>query len=183
MPAPKPRRERPPLNSAKLEEMALRYVGRFATTRAKLLDYLRRKVQERGWAGEGSPELEAIADRFRRSGYVDDAAYALAKSRSLTGRGYGKSRVVQSLRLAGVGEEDGAEARELAEEERIEAALRFARRRRIGPFATTAHDPKGFDKALASMIRAGHDLTVSKAILRLPPGQEPEAGELFANFM
>ena len=43
---------------------------------------------------EREPDLDVLADRFAEHGYVDDAAYALAKSRSLTGRGYGKRRVV-----------------------------------------------------------------------------------------
>ncbi|KTW08260.1 RecX family transcriptional regulator, partial [Sphingomonas sanguinis] len=38
-----------------LERLALRYVERFATTEGKLVDYLTRKLRERGWAGEGAP--------------------------------------------------------------------------------------------------------------------------------
>ena len=41
----KQRKPRPPLNSEKLNELALAYVGRFATTRAKLRSYLKRKVR------------------------------------------------------------------------------------------------------------------------------------------
>ena len=52
MAARKPRKPRPPLNAAKLEELALGYVGRFATSRAKLLSYLKRKLRERGWDGD-----------------------------------------------------------------------------------------------------------------------------------
>ena len=67
----------------------MRYVGRYSTTRAKLSAYLARKVRERGWDGTREPDLVRIADRFAEQGYVDDAAYALAKSEALTGRGYG----------------------------------------------------------------------------------------------
>ena len=103
----KPRRAPPPLDESKLNELALRYVGRFATTRAKLRSYLARKVRERGWDGQREPDLGRIADRFAEQGYVDDAAYALAKSRALTGRGYGKRRVIESC-ARGRCEEDGA---------------------------------------------------------------------------
>ena len=99
MAARQPRKPRPPLNAAKLEEMALNYVGRFATSRSKLLAYLRRKLRERGWDGTDEPPVEQIADRLVRLGYVDDRAYALSKARSLTGRGYGERRVRQALRL------------------------------------------------------------------------------------
>ena len=103
------RKERPPLDQHKLEELALRYVERFATTRARLRDYLRRKLRERGWKGDADPDLAAIADKFASLGYVDDAAYALNKARSLSGRGYGKRRLVQKLRVAGVEDADGEE--------------------------------------------------------------------------
>ena len=55
----KPKRARPPLNEEQLKEMALRYVGRFATSRAKLRAYLTRKIRERGWADAGEPDLTA----------------------------------------------------------------------------------------------------------------------------
>ena len=127
------RKERPPLDHHKLEELALRYVERFATTRARLRDYLRRKLRERGWKGDADPDLAAIADKFASLGYVDDAAYALNKARSLSGRGYGKRRLVQKLRFAGVEDADGEDARSLADEEAVASALRFAERRRLGP--------------------------------------------------
>lgn len=168
------RRERPPLDQKKLEELALRYVERFATTRAKLRDYLRRKVRERGWKGEIQPDFDAIAERFAAQGYVDDAAYALSKARSLSGRGYGKRRLVQKLWVAGVDEEDCEEARAHADEEALASALRFAERRRLGPFAAEAGDPKQREKALGAMVRAGHELTLSRAIVSLPPGASLE---------
>jgi uncharacterized membrane protein (UPF0127 family)/cold shock CspA family protein len=108
------KRARPPLDSARLGELALGYVGRFATTRARLSSYLERKVRERGWAGQAPPDFEAVAEQLASLGYIDDAAFALSKARSLTARGYGSRRVGQSLRAAGVGEDDCEPARELA---------------------------------------------------------------------
>jgi len=170
------RKPRPPLNAEKLNELALAYVGRFATTRARLKSYLVRKVRERGWDGAPptnlSTDVEAIAERFAVQGYVDDAAYALSKSRSLTSRGYGLRRVEQSLRTAGVDETDGAAARDLAQTDCVESALRFAERRRIGPFASQPADHKSRERALAAMIRAGHGFGLARAILDLPPGAE-----------
>src|SRR5688500_16747804 len=121
MPATKPRKPRPPLTAAKLDELALNYVGRFATSRAKLVSYLRRKLRERGWEGEGEPDLNRLTERLTGLGYVDDRAYAVSKARSLTARGYGVRRVRQALSIAGIGEEDSGEARDLAEAEAVEA--------------------------------------------------------------
>lgn len=178
MSARKPRRERPPLTVDTLNEMALRYASRFATTRAKLRSYLQRKVRERGWSGGAEPDLEALAERFADRGYVDDQGYAVAKSRSLTGRGYGKARLVQSLRSAGVEEADSAAARDHADAEAVNAALRFAQRKRIGPFAAGVPDPKWRERALAAMLRAGHPFALSRAILDISPGGEVDAEAL-----
>jgi regulatory protein len=173
------RRAVPPLDENGVNELALRYVTRFATTRSKLRSYLSRKIRERGWDGARDPDLAAIADRFAGQGYVNDAAYALAKSEALTGRGYGKRRVLETLRAAGVDEEDGAEARGHAEREAVSAALRFARRRKIGPFAAVAvRDPKALEKALGAMVRAGHGFALARAIVLLAPGADVDMDAL-----
>jgi regulatory protein len=173
------RRTLPLLDEPRLNELAVRYVGRFATTRAKLRAYLQRKIRERGWAEERAPDLETIANRFAELGYIDDAGFALAKSRALTGRGYGKRRVVQALRIAGVDDADGETARDHADTEAVAAALRFAERRRIGPFAANlVTDPREREKALAAMVRAGHGFGLSKLILGLTPGSEIDRDEL-----
>ena len=172
-----PRKPRPPLGKEKLEEMALSYVARFATTRAKLATYLKRKVAERGWAGDGEPPVAEMVEKAARAGFVDDAAYALSKARSLAGRGYGPRRLGQALHAAGVDEADGEAARGHAASEAAQAALRFARRRRIGPFAAEQASPEAREKALAAMIRAGHGFALAKSIVALPPGSkiDPEA--------
>jgi regulatory protein len=173
MPRRHAKRPRPPLDTERLSELALAYVGRFATTRAKLSSYLARKLRERGWDGERPPDITALVERLASLGYVDDAVYALSRSRALTARGYGARRVSQSLRAAGVGEEDSGAAREIAEGEAMESALRFARRRRLGPFGDRPPDRAQTEKAIAAMIRAGHSFDVAKAILRLEPGSDP----------
>lgn len=165
-----PRKPRPPLDEEKLNELMLAYVARFATSRAKLAAYLSRKVRERGWAGAGDVPIEALVAKAVRVGFVDDAAFALSKALSLTGRGYGERRVGQALHAAGVAEVDSAAARDHARDDAVEAALRFARRRRIGPFAEGSADPRAGEKALAAMVRAGHGFRLAKAILALPPG-------------
>ena len=171
-------RVRKPLNEERLHELALFYVGRFATTRAKLTAYLDRKLRERGWESDTPADIERLVERLAGSGLVDDALYALSKSRSLTDRGYGAGRVRQSLRAAGVGEEDGEAARELAADDAAASALKFARRRRIGPFADVAPDRAGREKALAAMVRAGHGFEIARAVVDAQPGSELDLEEL-----
>jgi len=174
----KPGKPRPPLNHEGLQSLALSYVGRFATTRARLAAYLHRKLRERGWSGESPADIERIVGRLESLGYVDDAAYALSKSRALTGRGYGVRRVRQSLKSAGIGEQDGAEACSQAEAEAVESALRFARRRRLGPFAEADPDRSAKEKAVAAMVRAGHSFGLARAIAEMAPGSAPDIESL-----
>ncbi|MGH6659536.1 MAG: regulatory protein RecX [Sphingomicrobium sp.] len=181
----RPRKPRPPLSQALLDELALGYVGRFATSRAKLASYLRRKLRERGWAGAGEADVDSLVARFAASGLVDDSAFALAKAQSLARRGYGKRRLAAVLRQAGVGDDEGAEAYDHANREAASAALRFAERRRIGPFAAAVpidlnDRSKQRDKHLSAMVRAGHPFALALAILRLPPGAAPDLEELAA---
>jgi regulatory protein len=178
MPRQGPRKPRPPLDEAKLSELALAYVARFATSRAKLASYLTRKVRERGWGGSADPPIHVLVEQAVRAGYIDDSAYALAKARSLTSRGYGERRVIQALHAAGIAERDGEPARGHARNDSVEAALRFARRRHFGPFASERGDPSAQEKALAAMIRAGHGFQLAKAILSLPPGSEVDVEAL-----
>jgi regulatory protein len=181
-PQSQPRRPPRPLNAKELRELALRYVGKYATTRAKLRQYLTRKIRERGWADDVAPDLEGLADRFAELGLVDDAAYALAKSRSLAARGYGKRRLTAQLRQAGVDETSGADAVAHADEAAVDAALRLAQRRRIGPFAAAAADPQQREKWIAAMVRAGHGFTLVKAICYLPPAKEIDLDQLRERF-
>jgi regulatory protein len=172
------RRPPRPLDPQRLNDLAVSYVGRFATTRAKLATYLSRKLRERGWEGERAPEINELVERLAQLGYIDDAAYALSKARSLGQRGYGRRRVTMALRQAGVGEDDGRAAEEASREQAISAALRFAQRRRLGPFAADRPEPRDRERAFAAMLRAGHELDLARRIIDLSPERDVELEDL-----
>jgi len=158
------RRAPTPLDAARLDELALTYVARFATTAAKLQRYLARKLRKRGWEGEREPDLAALAARYVELGYVDDEAFARARSGSLLRRGYGARRVGEALREAGIGEAIRDEVRASAGAER-RAALALARKRRFGPFGRDALDPARRQKQIAAMLRAGHPLDSAREMV------------------
>lgn len=174
MARPSSYRNQKPLDREALERLAIGYVGRFATTRARLAAYLRRKVDERGWEGEGTPSVDAIVARFAEAGYVDDRSFAAARAASYARRGYGERRLAERLRADGIDGEDAAFARRAAGENAWDAALAFARRRRIGPFASAAADRDTQRRALAAMIRAGHSPDLARRIVRAAPGDVPD---------
>lgn len=154
-----------PLDRARMEEMALAYVARFATSAGKLGDYLRRKLRERGWEGDVAPDIPALVARFVEIGYVDDATFARAKAQGLLRRGYGSRRIDQALGAAGIAEPLREESRG-NEAERRRAALVMARKRRFGPFGLAATTDRALrEKQVAAMLRAGHPLDHARAVV------------------
>ena len=168
------RNERPALDEKSLEQAALSYAGRYATTRAKLRAYLLRKLHDCGWEGESEPPVERLVERMAGLGYVDDRAFASARASALGRRGFGVRRVREALRAAGIDEADGREAVEEAQDGAWRAALRFAERRRIGPFAEADGDRLAREKALGALIRAGHPADLARRIAFAGPGEIPD---------
>lgn len=171
---PRSLRKPSPLTPAKLEELALAYAARFATTRAKLEAYLVRKLRERGWDGERDPDPGALARKFVDAGYVDDAVFARMKSESLLRRGYGGRRVGEALRAAGVEEDLRADVAPGAAEAR-KAALALARRRRFGPWGDSLPDRPVREKQTVAMLRAGHPLDIVRQIVEADDAATVEA--------
>lgn len=170
------KRAKPPLDEAALRDLALSYAARFASTGARLEAYLARKLRERGVAEDADGrtaaiDVPALVARLVELGYVDDAAYARMRARDLGQRGYGARRVEQALWAAGVDEEIRADTAP-GEAARRRAAVLMAHKRRIGPFGETADEDadrlelrKAREKAVAAMLRAGHDYEHVRFIL------------------
>ncbi|MBY6127810.1 recombination regulator RecX [Qipengyuania aquimaris] len=173
------RRSPKPLDRTRLNDLALHYVARFATSTGKLRAYLQRKLRERGWDGDGQPDIDALVERFADKGYVDDEAYARSKANGLLARGYGARRVEETLRAAGIDEEVRGDAAP-EEAEARQAAVALAKRRRFGPFARPGSDEtveeahKRREKQLAAIIRAGHGFDHARRIVEARTVEELE---------
>lgn len=173
-------REPKPIDAAQLQELAVGYAARYATTAAKLRRYLQRKLGERVWTPAQPADIAALVDRITTLGYVDDRAYATSKLRDLTARGFGLGRVKGALAAAGVARDDVSAV--LAPEDGdapdnpLVPAIELARRRRFGPFARegTPGDPARRNRELAAMARAGHGFDVARKVL----GARDEAAAL-----
>ena len=152
----------PPLDAAALRALALRYVARYATSTAKLRQYLVRKIKERGWEG-AAPDIEALTARMVELGYVDDRAFGEARVRGLAARGYGARRVSQALSASGL---ERALVAELAAAPDADAAAEtYARRRRFGRWDSAPADPLRARRQFAAMLRAGHAPAAIKRVL------------------
>lgn len=165
------RRPLPPLDAAALDRLALRYVERFATTRARLAQYLTRKVRERGWEGP-SADPAAIAEKLAGLGYINDRLFAESRARSMYGRGLGARRVGEALRHAGIDDDDRAAVAPIMADGAVAAALTFARRRRIGPYGVIPPDREQRQRQLGQFVRAGHAFALARQIVEMEPGAD-----------
>ena len=168
-PAKKPA---PPLNDERVRQLALHYVGKYATTQAKLAGYLARKVRERGWDDDRPADITALTEQFAELGYVNDVQFAEARSRSFVRRGFGERRLNEDLRASGIGDADAISAKAHMEESIFSAAENFARRKRLGPFAQEAASPEKRHKQLNAFLRAGHSFDLAKRFVYAEPGDE-----------
>lgn len=174
---PSKRRSLPPLDAAALDRLALRYVERFATTRRRLSVYLARKIRARGW--EGAPiDPASVAERLAARGYIDDRSFGAARAGAMAQRGLGAARVTGALRADGVEGEDADALAPAIAERAIPAAIAFARRKRLGPFALVAPDRPKRDKQLAAMVRAGHSFDLARRILAVAPGDDASLAQI-----
>ena len=117
----------PPLNDERMRQLALHYVGKYATTQAKLAGYLARKLRERGWDDARPADIAVLTDQFTQLGYINDALFAEARSRSFVRRGFGERRLNEDLRASGIGDADAIPAKAHMEESVFHAAENFAR--------------------------------------------------------
>lgn len=158
------RRAPRPLDQGRLEELALAYVARFATTAHKLEGYLARKLRERGWDGEDMPDVPGLVARYVERGYVDDETFAWMRAGNLLRRGYGPRRVNEALGMAGIATDlrENVVPDELVQRQ---AALTLARKRRFGPFGAEVPDRARREKQIAAMMRAGHERHCALALI------------------
>jgi len=174
---PKKRRRGPrKATKSHLENSALHYLGRFASSAENLRRVLMRKVHRSAHhhgtdPDEGAALIDGLIDRYRRSGLLNDKAYAETRAADLHRRGIPLKGIRFKLKQKGLGDEDIAHAvhqlrTEIDDVDRT-AAIAFARRRRLGPYGNL--DTKGRaetrDKQLATLARAGFDYETARTII------------------
>jgi len=167
-----------PALQARLREAALAYLERYESSVQSVRRTLRRRVER--WAmkdgvsvDEGSYEaIEAVIEDLRRAGLIDDARYAEMKARSLfnsgrSGRAIGAYLAQRGLSSAVIGEalERRAEEAENPEEPDLEAARRFARKKRLGPHRPAEQRVEKRERDMAALGRAGFSWAIAKMVV------------------
>jgi regulatory protein len=168
---PSPRRGPKPATAAHLENAALSYLERFASSSGNLKRVLMRKVlrsaRHHGTdPAEGAKLVDDIIARYLRSGLLDDGAYAAQKAASLRRRGGSRQAIRGKLALKGVeGALIDATLAEENEASELAAACALVRRRRLGPLRKPAERAGHRQKDLAALARAGFGLDLARRVL------------------
>lgn len=187
-----------PPDEAALHEAALAHLARYAATRRGLLMVLERRIGRwQAAARRAGAEPEAtetarvaalaaardVVERLVAAGAVDDAVFSAARASRLQRSGHSRRGIAAHLAGRGVAMETVAEA--LSDMDELGAALAFARRRRIGPFAPAPADepladprtdpradpmadPRARQRALALLARAGFPRAIAERALATP---------------
>ena len=169
-----------------LEKSALFYLERYATSvenlRRTLLRKVRRSAEAHGTdADAGAEAVEALLARFQRSGLLDDEVYAQGRCQSLLRQGMSLRGIRTRLRAKGVPGEIVDKTLEELEEERgapdLEAAIAYARKRRIGPYRIDGARSENRERDLAALGRRGFSYGVARKVVDTESAETLEAGE------
>ena len=170
-----------------LASVARFYLDRYSVSVVGFRAYLSRKLANSVHADGLSPtqaraEIDDLVARLIRSGLLDDQRYADQRAGSLHRRGKGLRVITHDLKARGVGEDVIARALETLRDGDHDpdflAAVRYARKRRFGPFAvgeeSEQHRHKARHRALAAFARQGFSLSLAQSILDRTDSDELE---------
>ena len=176
--------ERPPAER-RLMNKAIHYLGRYTASRQRLREVLRRFATRKLDSHDGAEvarALETVIEDCVRLGYVDDAAFALAKARGKRRGGRSALAIRRSLKEHAIDADLVDDALAAADEDltdgELAAALRHAERRRIGPYATRPSDDATRQRHLASLARAGFTFGIARQVMDL---EDVDAAEKLAS--
>ena len=158
---------------------AVDYLGRYASSRHKLgqilQQFAKRKLTDYD-ANDIATAIQQTIDQCSQLGYLDDRKFAVTVA--LNQRRLGRSQAVirKRLRQHALGDDIITHALIKADENsangELQAAIRFAQRRRLGPFAQRngAHhqhlDPFQWKRRdLGAMARAGFSKVICQRVL------------------
>ncbi|PIP00839.1 RecX family transcriptional regulator [Pleomorphomonas carboxyditropha] len=159
----------------KLRRSGFAYLQRYSASEAHfsgLMDRKLRRWETAGYVALGEARaadlVAALTSEFRELGLLDDAGFAASRVASARRKGASRLKIALGLRAKGV---DGELARTAIEDEGTDetvAALRFCRRRRIGPWRRGERpDRDGLNREIATLARQGFATQLGRAVVLL----------------
>lgn len=165
------------LSQAYLQGAAYRYLERYATTEANLFFILKRKADRILADQDDVDELRRDAETWVneivakcvKMGLVDDRLYAESKLNSFLLSGNSLAQIKNKLRTKGVPQDIIAELIEVAKNDQpdinLKSAIKYARKRRFGPFRIREPQENTKNKEIAAMARAGYSYEEANRVL------------------
>lgn len=152
-----------------LQRAAMHYLERYAAPAAQLRRVLARKVtiscRHHGLETAAfEVMLDEVVARCVGSGLVDDERFAQVRAATLRRKGRSSRAVAASLSAKGVSRDLAAEASKVSAEDEMAAALKTARRKRLGPWSRGDRAAVR-QKDLAAMARAGFSMTIARTVI------------------
>lgn len=179
------RRSRAPrkITAQSLDNAALHYLERFASSSGNLRRVLRRKVARAAAVHETDPAeghalIETLIARYLAAGLLDDRAYAAQKAASLRRRGSSRRGIAARLAEKAVERtliEEVLDPEGAAETGDLAAACTLVRRRRLGPYRRATQRDAMRQRDLATLGRAGFSFEVARRVLSAPDPETLEA--------
>ena len=167
------RRKPPAITAAYLEGQLSRYLDRYEASVQRCKEVLQRRVRASiayhgGEMSDFQSIVEEVVAKQVTTGRLNDHRFATEWLDSLRRRGASRLKIRFSLRQKGVPNSIVDDVlREGAEDAERQAAIAYAKRRRLGPYARTiAIDYKDKRRELASMARAGFSYALASEVLK-----------------
>lgn len=170
--SPEKRKQPRKITRQYLENAALYYLQRYASSAENFRQVMRRKIKRSCDFHKTDPEsfypmVDDLAERYKSSGLLDDKVFSDARVASLRRQGRSTGDILAKLQAKGLARADIEAALNAhnsaseAEDPELEAAIRLARRKRLGQ----AQDPETQRKELAKLGRAGFGYETARAAL------------------
>ena len=159
-----------------LENAALFYLQRYASSAANLRRVLLRKINRSCKfhdvpAAPFTPLVDGLLTRYIAVGLLNDESYARAKAQTLRRAGKSRQAIHAKLAIKGLSTAQIEDALHIADEEsdnaELTAAQRHAKKKRIGIYRTDGltQDPALKQKELAVLARAGFSYEIARKAL------------------
>lgn len=154
------------ITKQRLKNIALYYLKRYETSVDNLRKVLQRRVNDYVYQNKEFDKYEAFAwieeiiTDFQNYGYVNDERFTEIRIRDYISAGKSVRYIRGKLREKGIDEELVGSVLDNQEYDEQEAALKFARKKRIGPYRTEEARAEYRQKDMGTLIRAGFNYDI-----------------------
>ncbi len=169
------------ITKQRLKNIGLYYLERFESSVQNLRDVLKRRVDKYAYENKDFDKaqayqwIEEVLEEFQKLNYVNDERYAELKIKDYLNAGKPARYIKTKLKAKGVNEDDVEDLLSKEDYDPKEMALKFAKKKKIGPYRLDFDEQKEFrQKDMGTLLRAGFDYEIVCDILSQNFGTEED---------